>query len=89
MAEYHVGCGVFGIYAGILNNKNKSKWQNKSEVTAEAIEAVRDYMVEDCLGGLDSSKHTGGYGWKLKDGRIVKLRIEIAEAKPEDNSDAE
>lgn len=29
MAEYHVGCGAFAIYAGTLNSKNKSLWQNK------------------------------------------------------------
>ena len=28
MAEYHVGCGAFGIYAGTLNKK-KDRWQNK------------------------------------------------------------
>lgn len=76
MAEYHVGCGAFGIYAGTLNSKNKSLWQNKSEVTDEAINAVRDYMVQDCLDGLDG-KHSGGYKWKLKDGRTVKLTVTI------------
>ena len=45
MAEYHVGCGAFGIYAGTLEPKNKSMWRNKSDVTEEAIEAVRDHMV--------------------------------------------
>ena len=24
MAEYHVGCGAFGIYAGTLNSRNKN-----------------------------------------------------------------
>lgn len=80
MAEYHVGCGAFGIYAGTLNNRNKSMWQNKSEVTDEAIDAVRDYMVQERLGGLDCSKDTtGGYEWTLKDGRTVELRITIKE----------
>ena len=36
MAEYHVGCGVFAIYAGTLN-KSKTLWQNKSECTDEAV----------------------------------------------------
>lgn len=31
MAEYHVGCGAFAIYAGTLNSKNKRLWQNKTE----------------------------------------------------------
>lgn len=75
--KYHVGCGMFGIYAGTL--KNKEEWKDKSDCTDEAIEAVRDYLIQECLGGLDSDKTTGGYSWKLKDGRIVKLMIAIEE----------
>ena len=43
MAEYHVGCGTFGIYAGIL--KNKTTWKDKSEVTREALSASAQYML--------------------------------------------
>lgn len=78
MAEYHVGCGAFGIYAGTLNHKNKYMWQNKSEVTDEAIGAVRDYMVNKLLGGFSSLKQiSSGYEWDLKDGKTVELRITI------------
>lgn len=81
MAEYHVGCGAFAIYAGTLNSKNKNLWQNKTECTDEAINAVRDYMVSDLLGGFECSKaQSSGYVWKLKDGREVELRITIKEA---------
>lgn len=81
MAEYHVGCGAFAIYAGTLNSKNKTMWQNKTECTDEAINAVRDYMIRECLGGFDCSKgKTGGYEWTLKDGRVVELRVTIKEA---------
>ena len=67
MAEYHVGCGAFAIYAG-----------NKTECTDEAIDAVRDYMVRECLGGFDCSKaKSGGWSWKLKDGRTVELIVSI------------
>lgn len=77
MAEYHVGCGAFGIYAGKLN-KNKKLWQNKTECTDEAIEAVRDYMVQNLLGGLTEPKFdSNGYFWKLKDGRSIALSIKI------------
>ena len=80
MAEYHVGCGAFGIYAGTLNSRNKSMWQNKSDVTDEAINAVMDYMVQELLGGLDCSKATtSGYEWTLKDGRVAELRVTIKE----------
>ena len=80
MKEYHVGAGLFGIYAGVL--KNKSEWKEKTECTDEAIEAVRDYMVDQCLGGLDCSKGiSNGYVWTLKDGRDVELRISIIDDK--------
>ena len=82
MAEYHVGCGAFSIYAGTLNKKNKNLWQSKTECTDEAINAVRDYMVHELLGGFDCKKATtSGYEWTLKDGRIVNLMIEIKEVK--------
>ena len=75
MAEYHISCGLAGIYAGVL--KNKEEWKDKTECTDEAIEAVRDYMVDELLGGLNCSKsNKGGYSWKLKDGRYVNLKIE-------------
>ena len=80
MAEYHVGCGLAGIYVGILNSKNQFMWQHKTECTDEAITAVRDYMVDNCLGGTACTKSTsGGYTWKLKDGRTVELRVTIKE----------
>ena len=78
MAEYHVGCGTFGIYAGTLNARNKNMWKNKSECTDEAINAVRDYMVIELLGGFDCRKAvSSGYKLILKDGRVVELRITI------------
>ena len=46
MPDYHVGCGAFGIYAGTLS-KNKKLWQNKSEVTDEAICAVAEYLLQE------------------------------------------
>lgn len=80
MAEYHVGCGAFGIYAGTLEPKNKSMWRNKSDVTEEAIEAVRDHMVMELLGGFSCSKaSSSGWVWALKDGRVVELRVMIKE----------
>ena len=45
MSEYHVGVGVFGIYAGILN-KNGDLWRNKSLVTDEACSATATYLLE-------------------------------------------
>lgn len=45
MAEYHVGCGAFAIYAGTLDKKG-NLWRTKSEVTSEAINAVAQYLLE-------------------------------------------
>lgn len=74
--KYHVSCGAFGIYAGTVKS-NGEEWKDKTECTDEAIEAVRDYLVQECLGGLHSENTSGGYSWKLKDGRTVKLLVEI------------
>ena len=87
MAEYHIGCGAFGIYAGTLNSKNKNLWQNKTECTNEALCAVRDYLVQECLGGLQGDKSSGGYKWALKDGRVVKLLVAIENGGDNDSPD--
>lgn len=80
MAEYHIGCGAFAIYAGTLNGKNKNLWQNKTECTDEALCAVRDYLVQERLGGISCEKaSSGGYAWTLSDGRTVELRVSIFE----------
>lgn len=45
VAEYHVGCGAFGIYAGTLEPRNKTLWKNKSDVTHEALSAVAQHLL--------------------------------------------
>lgn len=45
MADYHVGCGAFYIYAGTLDKSGKL-WKNKSNVTDEATNAVAQYLLE-------------------------------------------
>ena len=45
MFEYHVGCGMTGIYAGTLN-KQGNLWIRKSDVTDEAMSAVAQYLLE-------------------------------------------
>lgn len=44
MAEYHVGCGIAGIYAGTLKTSG-DKWRNKSDVTHEALCAVAQHLL--------------------------------------------
>jgi len=79
MKKYHIGSGLFGIYAGVLKNDNE--WKDKSDCTEEAIISVRDYMVDDLLGGINcSKKNKSGYTWKLKDGREVTLEIRIEDS---------
>ena len=80
MPNYHVGCGLFGIYAGTLEPKNPTMWRNKSEVTDEAIDAVRDYMLDTVI---KDGKTEGGYEWTKKDGKIVQLIIKEIERKEE------
>ena len=45
MTEYHVRCGIAGIYAGTLKPKKKDEWLNKSDVTYEAMGAVAQYLL--------------------------------------------
>lgn len=51
MAEYHVGCGLFGnIYAGTYAPPRKDglqAWRNKSDVTDEAVSAVLSHFITE------------------------------------------
>ena len=44
MADYHVGCGITGIFAGTLNKKG-NMWLHKSDVTKEGFNAVEQYCL--------------------------------------------
>lgn len=80
--EYHVGAGIFGIYAGTLMPKKEGKsvmWRNKSDVTDEAINAVRDYLVSTFIKEKES-KNEGSLEWKRKDGKTVVLMIKVVDA---------
>lgn len=46
MADYHVGCGLAGIYAGTLN-KNGDRWLHKSDVTNETLCAAAQYLMDN------------------------------------------
>lgn len=64
MAKYHVGCGIFGIYAGTLSTKGDA-WKNKTDVTNEALGAVAQYLLME-----EKEFH-----FRFKDGEYV-LKIE-------------
>ena len=58
MSDYHVGLGVFGIYAGTM--KNKEEWKDKSEVTREAIDAVAGFLLindKECRFSYEGKKY--------------------------------
>lgn len=79
MPDYHVGAGLFGIYAGTLMPEKEGKpqmWRNKTDVTDEAINAVRDYMMDECI-DEKNNKLQGGYEWKRKDGKKISLIVKI------------
>lgn len=78
MAQYHVGCGLFEIYAGTLK-KNGEEWLNKSNVTDEAIKAVTGYMYFK----IPDGETKFGYGMKMRDGNWVRLIIEVVDEEPE------
>lgn len=47
--EYSVGCGLFGIYAGVLK-PNGEEWKDKTDVTSQALAAVAQYMADNGKG---------------------------------------
>lgn len=78
MPDYHVHGGLAGIYAGVYQPYSDDLWKSKSEVTDEAICAVRNYMVGNCLNEKDG-KLQGGYEWTRKDGKKVLLLVKIVD----------
>ena len=77
MAEYHVGCGLAGIYAGTC--RKKGDWRDKSDVTNEAINAVIQHMYFQ----LDEGETSMAYAVKMNDGKYVRLKIEVSDKCPE------
>lgn len=69
-----IGCSCNTRQVEKYMREKQKEWLNKSCVTEEAIEAVRDYMASNI-------HETGsfGYSWKRKDGKTVKLIVTIQE----------
>lgn len=78
MAQYHVGCGLAGIYAGTLK-KSGDEWLNKSDVTNEAINAVVQHMYWK----IPEGDNAFAYAFKMRDGKYVRLMVESADKRPE------
>ena len=77
MANYHVGCGITGIFAGTIN-KTSTMWVNKSDVTDEAISAVAQFLLE----------HEEAMEFNYQ-GKRYRLAVEQAESEPQERSDKE
>lgn len=80
MSEYHIGCGIDGIYAGRLN-KAKTMWLQKNNVTEDALASVRDYLRSH----IEDGKNSFGYEWDTKDGKVVSLVVSVREDKNYDS----
>lgn len=78
MAEYHVGCGMFGnIYAGTMAPPRKDglkMWRNKSDVTDGAIEAVVNHFIIE-MDRDDKSKIQKA--WGVRGNRTLKVTFEL------------
>ena len=73
------------IYAG-TTNKDGTEWISKVDVTQQAIEAVRDYCVQnladkyyrDSKDNPNCKKPTKvSFEWKRKDGAVVTLQVSV------------
>ena len=73
MAEYHVGCGAFAIYAGTLNKK-KDMWQNKSDVTEEATHAVVQHVKQEMVLNKESTRTDE---FTFIDGSVMRVTYEL------------
>lgn len=78
MPEYHVGCGITGIFAGTLNKKG-DMWLHKSNVTDEAIDAVIGHMYFQ----IPEGEKAYACAVKLKNGKYARLKLEVSDTCPE------
>ena len=81
MAKYHVGCNLeTGVIAAGTTNKKGDKWINCSEVTEEALLAVRNHFLR-----LAEKEQTTEYGyrWDYDDGSAITLKVVYEKNPPE------
>lgn len=86
MAEYHVGCGMFGnIYAGTMMKQRKDGlqlWRSKSDVTDEAVSAVLSHFITEME---RSDKTKLEKVWGVIGNKKLKVTFEIFASKEENN----
>lgn len=61
------------IYIGRVN-KDETMFLEKEDRTDEVLKAVRDHLI-----GMIQDGNSAGYEWTRKDGKIVRLSVEIQE----------
>lgn len=85
---YHVGYNpaVGKIFAGVLNKKG-SRWLSQTDVTLDALAAVRDHFIQILL-KQENDPDSVGYQWELEDGRTVTLQLSIGEKQQEGEANA-
>ena len=71
MPEYHVGCGIAGIYAGTLNEKG-DRWLNKSDVTEEAVWSVVQHLYDQ----IPKENNGIAYVYTFRKGDKIRVSIE-------------
>lgn len=85
MAEYHVGCGMFGnIYAGTMAPPRKDglkMWRNKSDVTDEAITAVMGHFITEMM---RDNKAEIQKAWEVRGGKTLKVTFELVQPDPKE-----
>lgn len=86
MAEYHVGCGLFGtIYAGTIMKQRKDGlqlWRSKSDVTDEAVSAVLSHFITEME---HSDKTKLEKVWGVIGNKKLKVTFEIFASKEDEN----
>lgn len=74
MAEYHVGCGLAGIYAGTI--LKPGVWKSKSPVTEEALRAAAEYM----MGKIEKDHEAYEISWTNRTtGKKIVLTCQVIE----------
>ena len=79
MAEYHVGCGMAGIYAGTISKPGI--WKSKSPVTDEALRATAEYM----MGKIEKGHEAYEITWTNRTtGKKIVLTCKVVEPPPKE-----
>lgn len=71
MAEYHVGTGLAGIYAGTISKPGV--WRSKTDVTEEALWSVALYLK----GLIKTGDNAAQAAWSIGDGKRLVITCQV------------